>query len=169
MSAAQAHGGAQSVFVDGSSRRSGILATLPASGYFARAWMRVETPQPGVVLAGFGSGPDSEVRLGIWNNARAVIRSTAADELAPPAARLANCPSCIPIPARRWFCVEYRVDDEARTATLRIDQREAATFSGTWPNQGPSPEMFLGSLGLQGASDVYVDDVAVGPEPIGCE
>ncbi len=129
----------------------------------------LETPQLAVVVAGFGSGPQSEVRLRIWNNAWATIHSTAGDELEPRAALEGVCPGCVSIPAQKWFCARYLADDEARTATLWIDEREAATFTGSWPSQPPAPEMFLGCMGLQGSTNVYVDDVAVGPEPIGCD
>jgi hypothetical protein len=72
----------------------------------------------------------------------------------------------------RWFCAELFIDNAARNATLWIDGVEAASIvggEGGWPAQPASPQMFLGSMGLQGGQTaVWIDDVAAGPQRIGC-
>ena len=55
---------------------------------------------------------------------------------------------------------------------LWIDGVEAASIAngeGGWPVQPASPQMFVGSMGLQGGETaVWIDDVAAGPQRIGC-
>jgi hypothetical protein len=51
----------------------------------------------------------------------------------------------------------------------RIDACRLCGDSGFWPLQPAAPKLYLGSMGLQGGMvGVYIDDVAVGSTPIGC-
>jgi hypothetical protein len=69
-----------------------------------------------------------------------------------------------------WFCAELAIDNAASTATLFIDDVEVAVAGpDAFATQPPQPLLFLGSWGLQGgATGVFIDDVAVGPERFGC-
>jgi hypothetical protein len=73
----------------------------------------------------------------------------------------------------QWFCAEMFVDNAAQAATLWIDDVEAASIvngEGGWPVQPATPQLFLGSMGLQGGqTGAWFDDVVAGPERIGCD
>jgi hypothetical protein len=174
VSAANAHSGAQALRVIGASSRNGIVADLPAQTYFMRAWIQADAVPRGPVFIGLGTDQNSETRLRISERSYAVINTFGpGDGVHPNAATSGNCADCVTLAPNRWFCAEFFIDNAARNATLWIDGVEAASIAngeGGWPVQPASPQMFLGSMGLQGGETaVWIDDVAAGPQRIGCD
>lgn len=173
VSAANAHSGARALRVVGASARNGIVASLPAQTYFMRAWIQADAVPLGPVFIGLGSDQNSETRLRISANSYAAINTVGpGDAIHPGAATSGNCADCLTLAPNRWFCAEMFIDNAARNATLWIDGVEAASIingDGGWPAQPASPQVFLGSMGLQGGQTaVWIDDVAAGPQRIGC-
>lgn len=174
VSAANAHSGTQAVRVIGASSRNGIVADVPAQTYFMRAWIQADAVPRGPVFIGLGTDQNSETRLRISERSYATINTFGpGDGVHPNAATSGNCADCLTLVANRWFCAEFFIDNAARNATLWIDGVEAASVvngEGGWPAQPASPQMFLGSMGLQGGQTaVWIDDVAAGPDRIGCD
>lgn len=174
VSTEQAHSGTQSLRVLGSGARNGIVATLPQNRYFLRAWLRVDASPLGPVFIGLGTDQNSETRLRIQGNGLATINTVGpGDAVRPGAATSGNCAECVPMPVNTWFCAEFAIDQATQAATLYIDEVEAASIvngQGGWPVQPAQPNLFLGSMGLQGGmAGVYIDDVAVGAARIGCD
>lgn len=172
VSNANAHSGTQAVRVTASGR-DGIIASLPQSSYYMRAWLQLDAVPQGPVLVGLGSDPNNEVRLRLWSPGWATINMIPGDAIRPAGATAGNCPNCVTLAANRWFCAEFFIDNAARSATLWIDGVEAAAVvngDGGWATQPASPQMFIGSMALQGGqTGVWIDDVAAGPERIGCD
>jgi hypothetical protein len=173
VSAANAHSGAQALRVVGASARNGIVASLPTQTYFMRAWIQADAVPLGPVFIGLGSDQNSETRLRISASSYAAINTVGpGDAIHPGAATSGNCADCVTLAPNRWFCAELFIDNAGRNATLWIDGVEAASIAngdGGWPVQPASPQMFLGSMGLQGGQTaVWIDDVAAGPQRIGC-
>jgi hypothetical protein len=169
----QAHSGQQSLRVLGTGSRNGIVATLPQNRYFMRAWLRVDATPLGPVFIGLGTDQNSETRLRIQGQGLATINTVGpGDAVRPGAATSGNCPECVPMPVNTWFCAEFSIDQATQAATLWIDGKEAASIvngQGGWPVQPAQPNLYLGSMGLQGGqAGVYIDDVAVGTARIGC-
>lgn len=174
VSTEQAHSGTQSLRVLGSGARNGIVATLPQNRYFMRAWLRVDATPLGPVFIGLGTDQNSETRLRIQGNGLATINTVGpGDGVRPGAATSGNCAECVPMPVNTWFCAEFAIDQATQGATLYIDDVEAASIvngQGGWPVQPAQPNLFLGSMGLQGGmAGVYIDDVAVSSTRIGCD
>jgi hypothetical protein len=169
VSTANAHGGGQALHVVGGQTRSGVIATLPQSSYFLRAWLQVDAVPRGPVLMGLGTDQNNEVRLRIFNQSWATINSPSEnDAVRPDGAKTNDCPTCVTLVPNRWFCAEFAIDNAVQTATLSIDGVEAATLIGA-PGQPASPQAFLGSMGLEGGmTSVWIDDVVAGPARIGC-
>jgi hypothetical protein len=97
--------------------------------------------------------------------------------VAPNTATSGNCPTCVAVPSD-WFCAEMLVDASARSATLWINGAEAASVldnvgwhvASTWPTFPTPTSVRLGFWGLGGAqATVWIDDVAVAEERIGCD
>jgi hypothetical protein len=173
VSAANAHSGARALRVVGASARNGIVASLPAQTYFMRAWIQADAVPLGPVFIGLGTDQNSETRLRISASSYAAINTVGpGDAIHPGAATSGNCADCVTLAPNRWFCAELFIDNAGRNATLWIDGVEAASITngeGGWPAQPASPQMFLGSMGLQGGQTaVWIDDVAAGPQRIGC-
>jgi len=173
VSADNQHGGSQALRVIGAQSRNGVIATLPQTKYFLRAWLQVDAAPRGPVLIGLGSDQNSEVRLRIFNQSWATINAVPGDGVFPDGAKSGNCPGCVTLTPNRWFCAEFSIDDAARSATLWIDEVEAATIvngQGGWVTQPAAPQMFLGSMGLEGGTaGVWIDDVVAGPARIFCD
>jgi hypothetical protein len=168
-----AHGGRQALHVVASGGRSGIVATLPQSSYFMRAWLNIEAAPVGPVFIGLGTDQNSEIRLRIQGRSAATINTFGqGTDAVHPDANSGNCPECITLTPNRWFCAEFSIDNAGQNATLWIDGVEAASIVNGdkgWPAQPAQPKLFVGSMGLQGGmTGVYVDDVAAGPTRIGC-
>jgi hypothetical protein len=169
VSAANAHSGGQALRVVGAQARSGAIATLPQSQYFLRVWLQVDAAPRGPVLMGLGADQNDETRLRIFNQSWATINVIPGDAVFPNGATSGNCPTCVTLMPNRWFCAEFFIDGAAQTATLWINEVEAATLTGA-SRQPAAPQAFLGSMGLEGGSTgVWVDDVVAGPARIGCD
>jgi hypothetical protein len=170
----QAHTGEQSLRVLASGARNGIVATLPMNRYFLRAWLRVDAAPLGPVFIGLGTDQNSETRLRIQGQSLATINTVGpGDAVRPGAATSGNCPECVPMPVATWFCAEFFIDQATQSATLWINETEAASIvngQGGWPVQPAAPKLFLGSMGLQGGmAGVFIDDVAVGTTRLNCD
>lgn len=173
VSAGNSRSGGQALRVVGASSRNGIVAGLPAQTYFVRAFIRADAVPLGPVFIGLGTDQNSETRLRISQGSSAVINTVGpGDAVHPGAATSGNCADCVALVPNQWFCAELFIDNAARNATLWIDGVEAASIvngEGGWPVQPAAPQLFLGSMGLQGGQTaVWIDDVAAGPQRIGC-
>jgi hypothetical protein len=174
VSSANAHSGTQSVRVTDPQGRAGIVAQLPAQTYFVRAWFQIDSAPVGPVFIGLGTDQNSETRLRIQGQSFATINTVGpGDAVRPPAANSGNCPDCVTLTPNQWFCAEMFIDNAAQNATLWINDVEAATITNGelgWPVQPANPALFLGSMVVQGgATGVWIDDVAAGPQRIGCD
>ncbi len=172
VSNANARSGNQAVRVEPGGR-NGMITNLPQTTYFMRAWLQVDAAPVGPVFVGLGTDQNSEIRLRVSNQSFAVINTVGpGDAVRPGGATSGNCPECLALTPNEWFCAELFVDQANQNATLWIDGQEAANIQngqGGWPQQPPSPAMFLGTMSLQGGqSGVWIDDVAAGPNRIGC-
>jgi len=174
VSAANAHSGSQALRVVASQSRNGVVADLPQTRYFVRAWLQLDATPLGPVFIGLGTDQNSETRLRLSNQSYAVINTVGpGDAVRPNEATTGNCPTCRTLTPNRWFCAELFIDNASQAATLWIDGVEAASIvngQGGWPVQPATPQLFLGSMGLQGGqAGAWIDDVVAGPERIGCE
>jgi hypothetical protein len=173
-----AHGGAQSVRVAGTSSLREIVGRVAADRVFVRAFMRLSAAPTGggpVVMA-VGGDQNADIRLRLWAGEVATLNTGAGDSIVPNAATSGNCPECLDVPSNAWFCAEMFVDNAQRSATIWIDGAEAASvvnnnWNSTWPAFPTPTNVRLGFWGLQGASNtqVWIDDVAVGTERVGCQ
>jgi hypothetical protein len=173
VSADNAHSGGRALRVASSQSRNGIRARLPQTRYFVRAFLMADAVPLGPVFMGLGTGENAEIRLRIQGQSFATINVVPGDAVRPSGANGGGCPGCLTLAANEWFCAEMFVDDATRSATLWIDDAEAAAVvngDGGWSDQPDAPALFLGSMGLQGGSTgVWIDDVVAGPNRIGCD
>ncbi|HWO10542.1 MAG TPA: LamG-like jellyroll fold domain-containing protein [Polyangiaceae bacterium] len=171
VSADNARTGTRALRVTASGSRNGVRAQLPQSSYYVRAFFQFDAVPLGPVFIGAGNDQNDETRFRIQGQSFATINTTAGDAVRPGNANGGGCPDCVPLTPNEWTCVEMFVDDAAQTATLSINGVEAAVAEpGVFTNQPDQPLLFLGSWGLQGGqAGVWIDDVAVGPQPFGCD
>jgi hypothetical protein len=174
VSADNVRSGARALRVIGTDSRTGVRATLPQTRYFVRAWLQIDSAQPGPVFIGLGTDQNSEARLRVQGSSFATINSVGpGDKVHPDAANSGNCPECVTLVPNEWFCAEFFMDDATQNATLWIDGVEAASKvngDGGWPVQPDNPFLFVGSMSVQGAiTGVWIDDVAAGPARLGCD
>jgi hypothetical protein len=125
-------------------------------------------------LIGIGTDHNTETRLRVFNDARAIINTVnPGDAVHPPEATTPSCPGCVSLPTNEWFCAEFFIDNAAQNATLWIDGAEAASIQsgdGGWPEQPSTPKVRIGCMTIEGGqTGVWIDDVAAGPERIGCD
>jgi hypothetical protein len=149
----------------------GVIASGPGDAFYLRVWMLLENPQANApVYIGIGTGEGSEIRMRSKTGAL-VINASQGDGLAPDPA---NCQTCT-APPSGWFCAEMFVDRVAENATLWIDGAQAGSVvnnqgwhsGGTWPTS--FAQVRIGPMGLEGGSStMWIDDVAIGSERIGC-
>ena len=173
VSSADARFGAQSLRITEDGGRTGVLATLPQSSYFVRAFFKLDAAPLGTVFIGGGTSENNETRFRIQGQSYATINSVGSvgDPVRPANATSGNgCPDCFTLPVDEWFCAELAIDNAASTATLFINDVEVAVAGAdAFAPQPAQPLLFLGSWGLQGgATGAFIDDVAVGPERFGC-
>jgi hypothetical protein len=173
VSTAEARSGTQSLRIAADPGRTGVLATLPQSSYFVRAFFQLDAAPLGTVFIGGGTSDNNETRFRIQGQSYATINSVGSvgDPVRPGDANSGNgCPGCFTLPVDEWFCAELAIDNAASTATLFINDVEVAVAGpDAFATQPAQPILFLGSWGLQGgATGVFIDDVAVGPERFGC-
>jgi polysaccharide lyase-like protein len=172
VSSDNAHGGAQALRITGSGGRTGVVASIPQSSYFVRAFFQLDAVPVGPVFIGAGNDQGNENRFRIQGQSFATINvnTNSGESVRPANANGGGCPDCVTLTANQWFCAEMFIDDAAKTATLWIDGVEAAVAGpDVFTTQPASPNLFLGSWGLQGGTTgAWIDDVAVGPERFGC-
>jgi hypothetical protein len=173
VSTADARSGAQSLRITEDGGRTGVLATLPQSSYFVRAFFKLDAAPLGTVFIGGGTSENNETRFRIQGQSYATINSVGSvgDPVRPANANSGNgCPDCFTLPVNEWFCAELGIDNATSTATLFINDVEVAVAGAdAFASQPAQPLLFLGSWGLQGgATGAFIDDVAVGPERFGC-
>jgi hypothetical protein len=171
------HGGAQSVRVAGNSGLREIVARVAADRVFVRAFMRLsEVPTGGgPVIMAVGGDQNADIRLRLWAGEVATINTPNGDSIVPGAATSGNCPECLDVPSNDWFCAEMFVDNAQRSTTIWINGSEAGSvvnnnWNSTWPTFPTPTNVRFGYWGLQGAEErqVWIDDVAVGTERVGC-
>ena len=165
-----ARSGNQALRVTAAQTRNGILASVPQTSYHVRAFIQLDSTPLGPIFIGLGNDQNSEMRFRIQGQSFATINSTQGDAVRPANANGGGCPECVALVPNQWMCVEMFVDSAARTTTLSIDGEQVAVAGpDVFTAQPASPNVFLGSWGLQGgATGVWIDDVAVGPQAIGC-
>jgi hypothetical protein len=169
------HSQPNAVKVNGGSGTWGIISTNPGDAFYLRVWMLLEsTPAGDPVLIGIGQGENNEVRLRL-KTGFVTANIAVGDGLAPIAAPTGTCPECVSIPTD-WFCAEMFVDRVANSLDIWIDGVQAAAVtsnmgwhsSGTWPDS--ITEVRFGSMELGGpSSNIWLDDIAIGPTRIGCD
>lgn len=175
-----AHSGDQSVRIVGTSSIREIVANVAVSRLFVRAWMQLSpspVPSGTPVVIGVGGDQNADIRMRLWAGRLATLNTGNGDGVAPNTATSGNCPTCVAVPSE-WFCTEMFVDHAAQNATIWINGAEAASVTGNagwhvgsvWP-QFPTPtNVRLGFWGLEGAAaTIWIDDVAIAEERIGCE
>lgn len=171
------HGGSQSVRINGSGEPRDIVATVPVDRLFVRAFLRLSSAPTGggPVLMAVGGDQNSDVRLRLWAGQVATLNTGNGDSIVPNAATSGNCPECLNVPSDTWFCAEMFVDNAQQSVILWIDEAEAGRvtnndWNSTWPTFPAQTNVRLGFWGLQGANatTVWIDDVAIGSERIGC-
>jgi hypothetical protein len=172
VSSDNARSGGQALRVLAASR-AGVRGTLPQTRYFVRAWLQIDSAPEGPVFIGLGTDQNSEARLRIQGESFATINTVGpGDKVHPDAANSGVCGDCVTLTPNTWFCAEMFIDNATQNATLWIDGVEAASKingDGGWPVQPANPSLFLGSMAVQGGSTgVWIDDVAAGPERLGC-
>src|SRR5690606_496279 len=156
----------------------GVVASVAAERFHLRALMQLDAAPGGPVLTGIGTDQHSEVRFRIFGNSWPTINFSPGDDVFPQAARENNCASCPVLNPGQWFCMEFFVDNINEDATLWIDGAEAAVAevivredgTSSWPSFTSPIQVRLGSMDLQnGSTGLWIDEVAIGAERIGCE
>jgi hypothetical protein len=170
VSSDNARSGGQALRVTGSGGRTGVIAALPRSTYFVRAFFQLDAVPRGPVFIGAGVDQNNETRFRIQGESIGTINTTRGDAVRPANANGGACPDCVTLAPNEWFCAEMFIDNDAQTATLWIDGDQAAVAGpDAFTAQPAAPNLFFGSWGLQGGiTGVWIDDVAVGPERFGC-
>lgn len=184
VSSESAHSGTQSVKVIGTNGLYGLKFEAGSESYYLRTWLKIEgldamdAGNPAIV--GIGGDPNSEVRMRAFkaNGSPHYVTANAAsgDGLSPPeSSGSAACPACVAVPSE-WFCLRMRVDKASETLQMWVGEQQAVNLQnnapwhsgGTWP-ASVSP-IRIGAMALQGGgATVFIDDLAVGPDPIACE
>lgn len=171
----EAHSGANSVKVLGANGVYGITVDNPGTSFYLRAWMKSVGRVGWPVLLGLGTDPGAEVRVRLKSDAVA-INIVPGDGLNPVETTTGNCPSCVAIPSD-WFCLRVHADHTTQTFEIWVGDVQAGAVTGNAPWHGGTniwPASFstlrLGAMALEGdGGTVYIDDVAIGPDPIACE
>lgn len=172
VSNANARSGTQALRVAATGGRTGVIATLPQSSYFVRAFFQLDAAPLGPVFIGGGASANDETRFRIQGQSFATINSVGSvgDPVRPGNANGGGCPDCVTLTTNEWLCVEMQFDNDTQTARLFIDGVEAAVAGpDAFATQPANPDLFFGSMGLQGGmTGVWIDDIAVGPQRFGC-
>lgn len=170
---AEAHSAPNSIKVTGD--LYGMTIDNPGESFYLRAWMKSVGRVGWPVLLGLGTSPDAEVRVRLKSGS-VTANIVPGDGLNPVEATTGNCPSCVSIPTD-WFCLRVHADHTTQTFEVWVDDAQAAAITAnapwhsgtnTWP--ASFSKLRLGMMSLEGAGgDLYIDDVAIGSAPIGCE
>lgn len=167
----QKHGGSQALHV-AANGLAGIVTEISAQKFYVRAYMQVDAAPVGPVLMGIGTDHNSELRFRIQQNSWGTINIIPSDSVLPQAAREGNCPTCPKVTPGEWFCMEFFVDAATKSAGLWLDGVESVNAQGLsdFPNIGDPVHLRFGTMDLQGGSTgLWLDDIAVGTERIGCD
>jgi hypothetical protein len=167
----QKHGGAQALHV-AANGLAGIVTEIAAQKFYVRAFMRVDAAPVGPVLMGIGTDHNSELRFRIQQNSWGTVNIIPSDAVLPQAARDGNCPTCPKVTPNEWFCMEFFVDAATKSAGLWLDGVESVNAQGLadFPGVGDPIHLRFGTMDLQGGSTgLWLDDIAVGAERIGCD
>lgn len=173
ISSEEAHSGSNSVKLAGGDGAPFTFFTAPpGETFYTRAWMKM------IASAGDGTlhavGPnhnDSEIRFRLQAG-KVTLNSAGGDGLNPEPT---NCVDCVATPSD-WFCVEMFYDGATESATLWIDDVQAASVVNNtgWHSSGqfgnPAEKVWFGTFWHNGAAPVtYIDDVAIHTSRIGCD
>ncbi len=146
----------------------------PGETFYARAFIHVTDLGGGnATLMAVGPDHNNEIRLRFHEGTITLNSAGGGDGLNPDPS---VCTECLDQIVGSWFCAEMFYDGATDTARLWINDMLAAEVvqNGGWHSSGQFPEnstrVWFGVLGHNGGAPVaYFDDVAVGPEPIGCD
>ena len=181
ISSETAHSGTQSVKVIGTTGLFGLKFETGSESYYLRTWLKIEGLDTGnPVIVGMGGDPNSEIRMRTFKSNSSphyvVANAASGDGLSPPeSSGSAACPQCVAVPSE-WFCLRMRVDKATETLQMWVGDQQAVDLqnnspwhsSGIWP-ASVSP-VRIGGLALQGGgATVFIDDLAVGSDPIACQ
>ena len=174
-----AHSGTQSVKVNGTMGVYGLTFDTGSESYYLRTWLKIEGLGAGnPAIVGMGGDPHSEIRMRTFkaNDGPHYVVGNAAsgDGLSPPESSF-ECPQCVAVPTE-WFCLRIRIDKATETLQMWVDDQQAVDLQNNspwhtnsiWP-ASVSP-VRIGGLAIQGGgATVFIDDLAVGPDPIACQ
>jgi len=176
VSATDAHSPSQSVLISGNDTAPWAFQyAAPGATFYARAHMK--TGDPGgsgtaVIGIGLNGSHENEIRLRFKDGIVTLNSTASGDGLAPDPA---VCTDCLDVPVDTWFCAEMFYDSTTETARIWIDGTLAAEVVNNvgWHSTSGFPataeRIWFGTMAPNGpAPDVFIDDVAVGPNPIGC-
>ncbi|GAA2259630.1 cellulose-binding domain-containing protein [Glycomyces scopariae] len=181
-----ANGGGKSIRVDGGATYCNhvfVGRTLPADADWFRVYMRHTTAQPAnhttMIAMQDRNDANSDLRLGGQNSMLQWNRES--DDATLPEQSPAGVALSEPFPVNTWICVEYRITGGTLTTWVDGDPVTGLTADGTpthdvdsqWLSK-PSWNPDLADLRLgwesygNDADTVWYDDVAFGPDRIGC-
>ncbi|MFF8478928.1 cellulose binding domain-containing protein [Streptomyces sp. NPDC015414] len=186
-----AHGGTRSLRIDG---RAGYCnhvfaaTTTDISGIapvlYARLWVRHTTALPSshvaaITLADAHDG-GKDLRIGGQNGVLQWNRQS--DDATLPVQSPAGVAQSRPLPTGKWVCLRFRIDttkqsadtyvDDVEVPGLHLDGVPTQDIDSQWLNRTTPPRPTTLRLGWEsyggGDDTLWYDDVAVGPQPIGC-
>ncbi len=185
-----AHSGTHSLRVDGGSGycnhvfvRAPIDPSTVGSSFYVRLYLRHTTALPAshVTFLAMNDAADgnNDLRIGGQNSALQWNRQS--DDATLPAQSPAGIALSQPLPTTGWQCLEYRVDTAGTAATwlngsqvtgLTVDGTPTADVDQQWLARSWQPRLTDLRLGWEsyggGTDTLWFDDVAVGPNRIGC-
>jgi hypothetical protein len=148
----------------------------PGETFYARAHIKTGDPASSgtaVIGVGLGNSHGDEIRLRFFGGKVTLNSASGGDGLAPDPS---VCTECVDVPVDTWFCAEMFYDGTTDTARIWIDGTLAAEVVDNvgWHSGGSFPataeRIWFGTLAPNGAAPtVFIDDVAIGPSPIGCD
>ncbi|MCC3761824.1 cellulose-binding domain-containing protein [Glycomyces sp. TRM65418] len=156
---------------------------LPADAEWFRVYMRHTTPQPQnhttMIAMEDRADAGTDLRLGGQNGALQWNRES--DDATLPAQSPAGVALSEPLPVGTWTCVEFRIQggnlatwvDGALVEGLVVDGAPTHDVDAQWlAKSGWNPDLADLRLGWESYGDdadtLWYDDVAFGPERIGC-
>lgn len=178
----KAHSGSRSVKVVGPEGLYGLEYASPGDTFYFRSWLKVEDLSAGnPVIVGVGTSNNEEMRMRLVKKAPNDFHAVAANASSGDGLSPANaggglaCTDCVALPSD-WFCFEMYVDKASQTLKFWVDGEQAVNIENNMPWSGDATwpasmsVLRIGSMALEGGgATVFIDDVAVGPERIGCD
>ncbi|MFR9798712.1 cellulose binding domain-containing protein [Streptomyces sp. MS06] len=186
-----AHTGTRSLRIDGHAGYCNHVfaaTTRDVSGIrpvlYARLWMRHTTALPAshvaaITLADAADG-GKDLRLGGQNGALQWNRQS--DDATLPVQSPAGVAQSRPLPTGQWVCLRFRIDTTQQSSDtylgdtevpgLHLDGVPTQDVDSQWLSRTTPPRPTTLRLGWEsyggGDDTLWFDDVAVGPDPIGC-